>query len=76
MNTRRMMISASRRLYNFPSKVFGVAQNVPDYRSSDNPQVFFQVSKDGTQIGNLTFEVSYIKFFDNIFNIVIRKSLP
>lgn len=46
-----------RGFYNVPSKVFGVAQNIPCYSSNENPKVFFSVAKDGDKIGNLTFEV-------------------
>ncbi len=47
----------SRNLYHFPRRVFGVSQNVLDYRSKDNPRVYFTISKGGKNLGNLTFEV-------------------
>jgi hypothetical protein len=29
-----------------------------NYRDAKNPKVFFTISKNGTQLGNLTFEVN------------------
>lgn len=47
----------SSNFYNFNRKVFGVSQNIINYRSDDNPKVFFSVDKNGTNIGKMTFEL-------------------
>ena len=62
----RMLNPLSRKLYNFPRRVFGVSQNVIDYTSKENPRVFFTIAKDGKSLGNLTFEV--INFLKNIYS--------
>jgi hypothetical protein len=59
----RMLNPLSRKLYNFPRRVFGVSQNVIDYTSKENPRVFFTIAKDGKSLGNLTFEVKFLKKF-------------
>ena len=50
----------SNNFYSFPSKLFGVSQNVKDYRSNSNPQVYLSISQNGTNIGKLIFEVIII----------------
>jgi hypothetical protein len=68
MNMRMMKIkNISNKFYNFPSKVFGASQNVINYRSESNPQVYFSISQNGINIGKLTFEV--IENF--YFNLVV-----
>jgi cyclophilin family peptidyl-prolyl cis-trans isomerase len=58
MNMRMIrMNNFSRKLYNFPRRVFGVAQNITDYTSKENPRVFFTIAKDGKNLGNMTFEL-------------------
>jgi len=59
-----------RNFYSFNKKTFGVAQNIIDYTSKTNPRVYLVVSKNGVQLGKLTFEV-YI-----LIMLVIRKPHP
>jgi hypothetical protein len=51
-----------KNFYSLPKKHFAIAQNIIDYRSKDNPRVFFTVAKNGTNLGNLTFEVYNIYY--------------
>ena len=51
------------QFYSYNKKSFVVAQNLIDYTSKTNPRVFFTVTKNGTNLGKLTFEViKYINF--------------
>jgi len=52
-----------KSIYNFQKTSFAVAQNVVDYKSNENPRVFFNIAKDGKSLGNLTFEVDYKIFY-------------
>jgi hypothetical protein len=59
-----------RNFYSLNKKTFVVAQNILDYTCKTNPRVFFTVTKNGTNLGKLTFEVK------KTFILVIRQSLP
>ncbi len=50
-----------RNFYSFNKKTFAVSQNIIDYTSKTNPRVYFVVTKNGTNLGKLTFEVNLIK---------------
>ena len=49
-----------RNFYSFNKKTFGVAQNIIDYTSKTNPRVYLVVSKNGVELGKLTFEVNML----------------
>jgi len=59
MHMKILRMNKFNKFYNFPSKVFGVSQNVINYRSDNNPQVYFSLTKNGSNIGKLTFEVLF-----------------
>ena len=52
-----------RNFYSLNKKTFVVAQNILDYTCKTNPRVFFTVTKNGTNLGKLTFEVKKNIYF-------------
>lgn len=46
-------------LFNFKisRKFFGIAHNIINYKSDENPRVFLTVSKDENKLGTMTFEL-------------------
>jgi hypothetical protein len=60
MNTNLRFLRSNNHFRNFLSfnkKTFVVAQNITDYTSKTNPRVYFTITKNGANIGKLTFEV-------------------
>jgi type IV secretory pathway ATPase VirB11/archaellum biosynthesis ATPase len=66
MNTNLRFLKLNnnfRNIYSFNKKSFVVAQNIIDYTTKTNPRVFLTVTKNGANLGKLTFEViKYIYF--------------
>lgn len=60
MNTNLRFLRINNHIRNFYSinkKTFVVAQNILDYTAKTNPRVYFTVTKNGANLGKLTFEV-------------------
>lgn len=68
----RNVKNLSSKFYNF-QKAYGVSQNIINYRSESNPQVFFSISKNGQNIGKITFEV--FNFFILSFMLITALKL-